>query len=352
MLTRLKTLRLIQDSFQAAQLCIASSNLARVLQRVNTWCTMRGSAGPEGDEEDMSDDGDDAGEDAPEDDVQDDAVHTFQGHSGMRLLAYAPTCIAGGIHIYNHRMSCSDESRLLHGTTHSHADAADAVFAVAWNAASPGTVASGSADDTVYMFQVCLLAQPHVQHAHSVAVCHSVRMMTVTRHIRYRRGAQRSSGWRGTPTRWRPWPSAATAADWLLAALTVRPHTHNLHLQPGRSCSRVSWVLGSSPWQVVAQGKHMYNGTNQAHAPGCRQGQDLGRHHGRVPAHAGGARRGHYLAAVAPAGVGAGGGLGGLYSLDVEHGQRPVHAGHVGTAVCMLKHKLLTRRTILIMIVH
>jgi WD40 repeat protein len=32
----------------------------------------------------------------------------------------------------------------------------DAVFAVAWNAASPTIVASGSADDTVYLFQVCM----------------------------------------------------------------------------------------------------------------------------------------------------------------------------------------------------
>lgn len=33
-LARLTTLRLILDSFQAAQLCIASSNLARVLKRI------------------------------------------------------------------------------------------------------------------------------------------------------------------------------------------------------------------------------------------------------------------------------------------------------------------------------
>ena len=106
MMARLKTLRLIQASFQAAQLCIASSNLARVLRRVNTWCTMPGSAGPEGDEEDMSDDGDDAGEDAPEDDVQDDATHTFQGHSGLRLLAFAK-----GIRIRRLRMPCLEKQQ-------------------------------------------------------------------------------------------------------------------------------------------------------------------------------------------------------------------------------------------------
>lgn len=122
----------------------------------------------------MSDDGDDAGQDAPEDDVQDDAIHTFQGHSGMHLLACDE-----GIHICRHRMPCL-EVQAAARQTHCHAATADAVFAVAWNAASPGTVASGSADDTVYMFQVCLLAQPHDQHVHSVAVCHSVRMITVS----------------------------------------------------------------------------------------------------------------------------------------------------------------------------
>ena len=89
MLALLTTLWLIPASLRAAQLRIASSSVACVLKCVNTWCTMSVSAGPEGDEEDMSDDGDDAGEDAPEDDVQDDAVHTFQGHSGTRLLALA-----------------------------------------------------------------------------------------------------------------------------------------------------------------------------------------------------------------------------------------------------------------------
>jgi hypothetical protein len=57
-----------------------------MLKRITTCCSMPDSAGPEGDEEDMSDDGDEVVEDEPEDDVQDDAIHAFQGHSGLRML--------------------------------------------------------------------------------------------------------------------------------------------------------------------------------------------------------------------------------------------------------------------------
>lgn len=101
----------------------------------------------------MSDDGDNAGEDTLEDDVQDDAIHTFQGHSGMHLLAFAE-----GICTCRHHMPCLEKMQVAARQTYCHAATADAVFAVAWNAASPTTVASGGADDTVFMFQVCLLA--------------------------------------------------------------------------------------------------------------------------------------------------------------------------------------------------
>jgi hypothetical protein len=59
----------------------------------STPCNMAASSGPEGEEQDMSDDGDDAGdEDGPEDEMQNDAIHTFQGHSGVRQSSDLSTC--------------------------------------------------------------------------------------------------------------------------------------------------------------------------------------------------------------------------------------------------------------------